>query len=522
MEAPPIDIDSLPDDVPTLQKMVRQLYAENAELRAQLAELRAELAELRSRHDSLARRAYGRRSERSRKATARRDKKGESDKPPPERHRHGRAPLPESLPRREVIHDLCDAEKACPDCGHQRRQIGRQVSEQLDYQPPRYSVLRTVRLSYACRRCQPAEAPTPRRVSTAGPATVGPIPKGLCGPGLLAYVLTSKFADHLPLHRLAGIIARSGVKIARSTLGGWVARSAELMRPLYDLMHRRILAGEMLFSDDTRSRYLVPGQDQSSRGYFWVGIGDSSAPYTVFDFTKGYSAKEGPQRFMAGFTGYLHADCLRQYDPIFEGGARHVACWAHARRKFLDAGRAGEAAVELIGELYRIEAGLPEPDTPESIRKRAEVRRGRSREVLAGLKRWLTEQSPRALPKSPLGEAARYVLGRWQAFCRYTERGDLAIDNNLSERTLRQIAVGRGNWTFLGSASSGRSAAVHYTLVGSCRHLGLDPFAYLSEAMPAVHGLGEKPAEEELAEWLPDRWAARRQEDHIRTSHNAA
>jgi hypothetical protein len=248
------------------------------------------------------------------------------------------------------------------------------------------------------------------------------------------------------------------------------------------------------------------------KGHFWVAIGDATAPFTVFDFTTGYSAKEGPEPFFQGYEGYVHADCLKQYATLFaRPGVWHVACWAHARRKFLEAGEPAKPALEFIGRLYRIERGLPPPDTPEHIAQRKATRLAGSVPLLDSLKVWLEAESKDALPKSPPGVAIGYVLNRWEAFVRYTEDGRLSVDNNLSERTLRAIAVGRKNWKFVGSASSGASAAIHFTVVGSCRHLGIDPFAYLRDVLPKLHELGSKPAEEQLAELLPDAWARRRQ-----------
>jgi hypothetical protein len=328
----------------------------------------------------------------------------------------------------------------------------------------------------------------------------------------LAFVVTGKFADHLPLSRLEGIIARSGVRVSENTLGDWMRQSATLLKPLRDLMHRRVLKSHVIWTDDTRSRYAQPGRDTMPNGHFWVAIGDATAPFSVFDFTTGYSAQEGPERFFEGFKGYLHADCLKQYETLFaKKDVWHVACWAHARRKFLEAGQSAQPAVEFIRRLYRVERTLPEPDTPEHIAQRKAIRHSQSVPILESLKAWLESESKCALPKSPLGVAIAYVLNRWPAFVRYTQVGNLSIDNNLSERTLRAIALGRRNWKFVGSASSGASAAIHYTLVGSCRHLGLDPFAYLREVLPKLHALGAKPTDEQLTELLPDAWAHRRQ-----------
>src|SRR5262245_25857763 len=507
----------LPTDVPALQRMALDLRAENAALCAENARLRdrvaaleAEVADLRAKLDAVLRRSYGRRSERSKRAKKAEGDAGEGG-PAKRRHDHGRSPLPSHLERREVVHDLPDAEKPCRHCGGPRECIGTRSCEQLDCDPVHFFVRRTTRKTYACRRCDPEAVSADRRITSAGPASPGPITRGLCGPGLLAYVLTSKFADHLPLHRLAGIIARSGVAVAESTLGGWVWRAADLLGPLRDLMHRRVLLSRVVHTDDTRGRYAEPGRDAMPQGHFWVAVGDAAAPYAVFDFTRGYSADEGPVPFFEGYRGYLQADCLKQYEPLFAGGViRHVACWAHARRKLLDAGDAGAPGVEFVRRLYAVERALPPPDTPENIDRRTSIRRTRSVPILAALKAWLDGESKSALPRSPLGEAVGYLLNHWPAFERYTEAGYLSIDNNLSERTLRAIAVGRNNWKFVGSASAGERAAVHYTVVGTCRHLGIDPFAYLRDVLPSLHALGEDPADEQLTELLPDAWAHRR------------
>jgi transposase len=291
MDAPSLAPDAtLPDDVPTLQAMLRQTLAE-------LARLRAENAELRGKLDAALKHRFGRRSERQ--PRPRRD-----DKPPPRRDLHGRTPLPEHLERREVVHDLTEAERLCPCCGRPRVCIGAQTAEQLDLEPARFFVLRTVKKSYACRRCDPAAVPAEQRLQTAGPAQVGPIAKGLCGPGLLAHVLTAKFADHVPLHRLAGQLSRSGVTVARATLGDWLARAAELLGPLYRLMHQRLLLSRVIHGDDTTVKLRVEGAERTSKAHLWVGIGDADYPYVVFDFTADYTAA-GPERFFDGYRGYF-------------------------------------------------------------------------------------------------------------------------------------------------------------------------------------------------------------------------
>ena len=228
----------LPDDVPTLHALLRQVLAE-------LARLRAENAELRGKLDAALKHRFGRRSERQARPKPSKDEAARRCRP------HGRSPLPDHLERREVLHDLAEAEKPCPCCGELRVCIGEQAAEQLDLEPARFFVLRTVRKSYACRHCDPAVVPPEQRIQTAASTQVGPIAKGLCGAGLLAHTVTAKFADHVPLHRLAGQLARSGVKVARSTLGDWLAGAAGLLTPLYQLMHRRLLLSRVIHGDDT-------------------------------------------------------------------------------------------------------------------------------------------------------------------------------------------------------------------------------------------------------------------------------
>jgi transposase len=506
MDATTLTPDSpLPDDVPTLQALVRQLLAEVARLRGQL--------------DAALKHRFGRRSER--RAPPAEPKKPRAKTATP----HGRSALPEHLERREVIFDLSEEQKLCPCCGRMRVCIGEQTAEQLEVQPAVFYVRRTIRKTYACRHCDPEQVPAERRIATAGPEQVGPIAKGLCGPGLLAHVITAKFADHTPLHRLAGQLARSGVVIARSTLGDWLSAAADLLSPLYLLMHKRLLASRVIHSDDTKVKLRVVGASQTKKAHLWAYVGDADFPYVVFDFTTHYTA-DGPGQFLKGYKGYLQADALAQYEGLFgEGKVEHCCCWAHARRKFVAASEGGDerarTAVELIGKLYAIEREMPEllapSDDPEAQRRRRQreeqrqqVRQQQAKPILDELKKWLDEQKLLALPKSALGQAITYALNNWAALERYLERGYLAIDNNLSERTLRAIALGRNNWVVLGSEAGGETAAVLYTMVLSCKHLGMDPLAYLREALMGLFALGEKPTAEQLSEWLPDRWLLRR------------
>jgi transposase len=524
MDASCLPLDApLPDDVPTLHALIRGQRAELDRLRGEVDRLRAENAALREKLDAALRHRFGRRSERRQ-----RHQTPGRDKTPPRRHLHGRTALPEHLERREEVHDLTEQERLCPCCGQPRVLIGAQTSEQLDVEPARFFVRRTIRRSYACRNCDATVVPAEVRIQTAGPAQVGPIAKGLCGPGLLAHAICAKYADHTPLHRLAEQLARSGVHLAPSTLGDWVKQAADLLLPLYELMHKRILLSRVLHGDDTGVKLRVTGADRTAKAHLWVYLGEADYPYVVFDFTADYT-KAGPQQFLKGYKGYLQADALAQYEGLYgKDLVKHCCCWAHARRKFESAWQSkddrAERPLRLIGQLYASERQLPPllppaPDAPGQEQRRArEEQRRRQRQqqaqpVLDELKKWLDEHKPLVLPKSPLGQAITYALNNWEALCRYLEQGYLAIDNNLSERTLRVVALGRSNWGVVGSATGGKTAAVLYSVVQTCRRLGLDPFCYLKEALPALFALGEKPTDEQLAAWLPDVWSQRHARD---------
>jgi hypothetical protein len=293
----------------------------------------------------------------------------------------------------------------------------------------------------------------------------------------------------------------------------------------------------VIHADDTPVKLRVAGSKSTKKAHLWVCVGDADYPYVVFDFTADYTA-EGPERFLGGYTGYLQADALAQYEGLYrEGRVKHVCCWAHARRKFVAASESGDeradGALELIRRLYAIERNLPPlllpSDNPAAMaqRRRREDQRRKMRQreaepVLTELTKWLDEQRPKALPKSLLGSAIGYASSNATALRRYLEEGYLAIDNNLSERTLRAVALGRNNWGVVGSETGGRTAAVLYTIVGTCKHLGVDPQAYLREALPALFALDERPEAEKLLDWLPDRWLLHRARAAPATSAEAS
>lgn len=413
------------------------------------------------------------------------------------RHEHGRNPLPDNLPRIEIEHDLDENEKPCPCCGEVRLRIGQEVSEQLEIIPASFKVLKHVRYKYGCPRCE-REAVNPQIVTAAKPPQ--PIEKGLPGPGLLAYLVTSKSGQHLPLYRLEDIFARSGVHISRSTMCNWLAAVGELVRPLVELMTRRIRASKVIHTDDTRVPVIAPGKCKNGR--LWVYIGDMAHPYIVYDYTPDRT-RAGPANWLGQYEGYLQADAYGGYDGIYAGGGvREVACWAHARRKFFEARetdtKRAVQMLELVRQLYAVE----DEAWALSDDERRALRQVQATPVLARIKAWLDEEGQIVLPRSEMGQAITYTLNQWQALNVYTTEGFLNIDNNAAERAMKRVAIGRKNWLFAGNDYAGGTAARLYSLVASAERHQLDPQRYLTSVLA---GLPVTP-EAELDRLLPDVW----------------
>ena len=434
---------------------------------------------------------------------------------------HGRRRLPADLNRERVVHDVSEAEKVCPCCQSQRVKIGEETSEQLDYRPAKLFVWEHIRLKYACPKCLKATSETPAASSdipmshivvAAKPAQ--PIDKGLPGPGLLAYVITSKYVDHLPLHRQEAILARHGVELARSTLADWMEASAELLTPLYKLMLAEVLKSRVVQTDETRVPVLDPGRKQTKPGRLWVFVGDRDHPHTVYDYTA-TKARDGPAAILKNYRGFLQADAANVFDGLYRpGDIVEVACWAHARRYFheareTDAARSAEALTR-IRDFYRVEDEARDliarqqlvGDATDAVRW--QLRQERTKAKLAAFAAWLEDQAPRVLPKSPIGQAIAYARRQWSALQRFTEHGFLNIDNNASERALRAVALGRKNWLFAGSDKGGKTAAVLYTITQTCRRHGIDSFDYLQNVLTR---LPNAPVED-LPDLFPHRWAA--------------
>jgi transposase len=383
----------------------------------------------------------------------------------------GRRPLPAHLPRRRVEIDVSEADKQCP-CGQPRTRIGEEVSEKLEYEPASFVVVATVRPKYACQDCHDGvvEAPAPPQA----------VERSLAGEGLLAHVIVSKYVDHLPLHRLEGIFGREGIDLPRSTLCGWVADVATALTPIAEQLRREITAADYLQTDDTTITVL--GDDGGSfKGRIWTYL-DPITKQVVFDATTTHE-RDGPAAFLADFRGKLQADAYTGYDGLYQSGrVIEVGCWAHARRRFVEAFTTDTTAalmIALVQQLYQVERDAIELD-PDG---RHAVRQEQSIPLLAKIDAERQALANLVLPKSPVGEAVRYLTNQWAALQRYVEDGRLAIDNNRAENQLRLVAVGRKNWLFAGSFEGARRAALLYSLVQSCKLIDLPPFEYLKDVL---------------------------------------
>jgi transposase len=399
------------------------------------------------------------------------------------------------------VHELSEEERRCPCCGKLRVKVSEEISEQLEFQPASFYVNEHVRYIYACHD----ETCTANMVTAPKPPQ--PIEKGLAGPGMLAFAVSSKLAEHLPLNRLEDVTARYGFHIARSTLCDWMASSAQLVRPLYDLMVRKVLKSKVLGTDDTTVPVRDEQLDHTRTGYFWAYVGDENHPYICYDFTTSH-ARDGPQRFLQGFEGYLQADAYSGYIEIASqsnGKIQHAGCWAHARRYYHRARdkaptQAVHEALSYIQRLYDVE----DEAASLSREERLALRQQRSAGILHEFHTWLTRQAADVLPQSPLGEAVQYTLNQWESLSLFLRDGDVPLDNNRTEHALRQQVLGRVNWLFVGSERGGETAAVLYTLVATCKRLRIDSFAYLRDVFTRLPQISD---ESELEDLLPDRWA---------------
>lgn len=415
------------------------------------------------------------------------------------RNHPGRIPIPDHLERVEILLDIPEEKKICPETGKPLKKIGEEISEKLEYRPRKLIVNVYIRPKYA--------SPDSMAAGDVGVITVPmpdhPIEKCKADVGLLSHIIVSKFADHLPLYRQDAIFEREGVNIPRGTQTSWMMQIYEAIHPLENELKRAVLERDILFTDDSIIPLQVKGNGKVKKARLWVYVrGGSGPPICVYDFSPDRSKKR-PLDFLGAYRGYIHADAYGGYDELFKmKGIIEVACWVHARRKFDEAvsSRPQEATEILsrIAQLYKLEDRFTEM-SPED---RARERQQHAKPVIDGIFTRLEEIKPAVTPSEPLMTAITYAINQREALYRYLENGWLKPDNNTSENAIRPLALGRKNWMFAGSERGGRATALFLGLIQSCKACGVNPWEYFDDMLRRVmsHPVNR------LRELLPDQW----------------
>ncbi len=481
----------LPADVDGLQRLVVQLQHENKVLFSRAEVLEDELRLLRHK-------IFGWRSERLSVEDLRQSSlfdeaeytNEEQESKPPEstvevsahrRGKRGRKPLPSDLPREEVVHDIPEEEKICA-CGASLVRIGEETSEKLEIIPQQIKVIRHVRPKYACRKCEGTESEQAVKIAPVPPQI---IPKSIVTPGLLAYVLVSKFCDAIPFYRQEKQFSRIGIELSRVDFSNWAIQAARQCDPLIEVFLDEIRAGPVVQMDETRLQVMKElGRANTTKSYMWViRGGPPENPVIVYRYHPSRSAKI-PLQYLSEYEGALQTD---GYDGYTDVGSlpsiTHAGCWAHARRKFDEAAKASkkpgsaEEALGRIGKIYWIERDLHAQNIePEEFMKK---RKQRVLPILEEFKKWLAEKALQVPPSTLLGKAVNYALKEWEKLLKYLDSPYLTPDTNLVENAIRPFVLGRKNWLFSGFPRGAHASATQYNLIETAKANGLEPYRYL-------------------------------------------
>lgn len=483
MPEEPARLDHLPDDPTLLKGIVRELLATHRDQQRQIDQLTHRL-------DLLLKRVYGPRADTLDPRQLLLFAEPPAEVPPaltplpePEiitktgkKGGHGRRKLPADLRRETEVIDIPESVQQAT--GGEWTKIGEEISEKLDYTPSSLFVRRIVRPKYVVRFPN-SDRPDELKIAELPPEA---LPKSKAAPGLVADVIVSKLVDHLPLYRQEQRYARQGFSLARSTLCGWLAEAAHVLTPLWRLLRERVLASNIVNTDDTPIPVQDPDREHCRTGRIWTYV---SRHGTVYDATADRS-RAGPLEFLRTFQGFLQCDAYAGYDELFrrsQGTIIEVGCWAHARRKFVEAQktspREAHEAVARIKQLYAVEHKAKACDVAE----RRSLRQQKSVPLLAALKLWLDQLAVTTLPKSPLGEAVTYARNQWTALNVYVTDGALVMDNNLAERAVKPYAIGRKNWLFFGSDDGGRRLAILSSFTATCQQFGVNPWTWLQQTL---------------------------------------
>lgn len=395
---------------------------------------------------------------------------------------HGRKPIPDDLHREKHLVDVSEEQKKCSSCGAQKKHIGDDITEELEYKPAVFFVNQYIKPKYACPCCS-------EQGVTMASMPPRPIEKGVAGSGLLAYILVSKYVDHLPLYRLQQMFQRYAIYINRSTMAGWIGQLCVYLETIYKQMYHQLIEESFLIqADETTLKVLDDTvKDKCALGYLWPYVGDQKN--VVFEFQDSRS-RDGPREFLNGFRGkYLLSDGYAGYNLVVEkNNLQHCMCWAHARRKFFEQKDNEPAFVQKvlahIGKLYDVEREATktqmDPQQCHALRKQ------KSAPILEEIKAILENPEKIFLPQSKISQAIAYTLNHWQQLNRFLEDGRLPIDNNLVENTIRPVALGRKNWLFAGSPEAAKRMAIIYSLTATCKINNINPYEYFYDILPRV------------------------------------
>ncbi|MCW5712014.1 IS66 family transposase [Shinella sp.] len=429
----------------------------------------------------------------------------------PEGRKRGRKPLPANLPRQRVEYDLADDQKICPCCLHPLHRMGELVTEQLHIEV-KATVLQNARAKYACRNCERTDIRTPVIIA---PMPAQPLPGSIATASTLAFALVHKYVDGTPLYRLALAFERAGVPVSRGALGHWVIGSSEkhLVR-IYDALKQRLLSQAVIHGDETTVQVLKEEDRKATdESYIWTYRSgqDSEEPIVLLEYQPG-RGQVHPQAFLGDYRGILMSDGYQAWRTL--KGATHVGCMAHARRRFVNAFKAGKKqsgppaqALKLFDQLYRIERQMRDEKPDDGETQADYMRRFRQKHsvpVLNALKEWLDKMAPKVVPDTKLGDAISYTLNQWEYLTRFTEDGRMPIDNNLLERDIRVFATGRKSWLFCDTVDGAKASAVVYSLMLTCRACGVEPFAWLRHVFTE---LPQRPDSADINDLLPFNFA---------------
>jgi transposase len=496
--------EALPDNVEQLKELLLLERQRSAEKDSKIGSLEQRYQHLLEQFRLAQQRQFGRRSEASANQLGLFNESEQvaeeaSDEPAPERetltytrNKPKRKPLPKDLPRETVIHDIPEANKVCDCCGGQLHKMGEDTREQLEFIPASIKVIEHIRPKYSCRHCEQHGTRVEIKIAPPPPT---PIPKSIATASLLSQVITSKYQYALPLYRQEQLFKHHGIELSRKTLASWMLQSSDLLMRVYQQLHQRQLQHVVIHADETPLKVI---HEDKSQCYMWVYCTGTDSPpdksqvnmmknrprnIVLYDYQNS-RAGACAKNYLHGYQGYLQVDGYAGYEQT---EATLVGCFAHARRKFIEAqkvqvkGKTGKAdwAINHIRKLYRLEAEIKD----NSAAEKQALRQRHAQPLLQQLKSWLDKSALQVPPKSAIGKAIAYSLRQWPKLIRYIDDGHLSIDNNRAERAIKPFVIGRKNWLFANTSNGAEASAVLYSLVETAKANGLTPFDYIKHLL---------------------------------------